>query len=145
MSFPGRARKGNRYKTNVLGVDIDVDTCWIGIAWRDGVGSKVQDGIGSFAGIDPAKPAGEEGGVKAIVPVSPFTAGELDSLFAGEEDEDVVFVAGLSEHGMEISDLGIHVGNLGEVGRELLVGERGVGQIRRASDFLGRGRLKRCS
>ena len=66
--------------------------CWFGTGEVNEGGENVgvlHDGFGAGRS-DFSGPAGDEGGVETVVPIGPFTAGELRSLLAGEEDEGVV-------------------------------------------------------
>ena len=76
--------------------------------------------------------------MKAAVPVGPFIAGELRALFAGEENEGIFGIFCVVEELHELANLGIHVGDLGEVGGEAFTSFRSVGKIGRKFDFLGR-------
>ena len=76
--------------------------------------------------------------MKASVPVGPFIAGELRALFAGEENQGVLGELGVVEEFEEFAELGIHVSDLGEVGREALAGFGSVGEVGWEFNFLWR-------
>ena len=75
--------------------------------------------------------------METVVPIGPLAAGELSTLLAGEKDEGAVGEFGFIEESEEFADLGIHVGDLGEVVGVLLPRHRGVSEIRGEFDFLG--------
>ena len=75
----------------------------------------LDEGVGAVAGFGFAGPAGDQGGVQAGVPVGPLAAGELRALLGGEEHQRVVGPTGCVEHGEDLADLAVHVGDFGEV------------------------------
>lgn len=88
----------------------------------------LHDGFGA-GGSDFSRPASDERSVETVVPIGPLTTGELSTLLAGEKDEGVVGEFGFIKESEEFADLGIHVGDLGEVVGVLLPRHRGVGEI----------------
>ena len=91
----------------------------------------LHDGFGSLSGRNPTGPAGDQRGVEAVVPVGPFASGELGTLFAGEEDEGVFGEIGFIQELEKFADLGIHVGDFGEIPGEVFASHGSIRQVRR--------------
>ena len=60
------------------------------------------------------------------IPVGPFTARKLSTLFRGKQDQGVVLLRGMLQRIQECTHLGIHVGYFGQVSAEILTRTDGI-------------------
>lgn len=93
-------------------------------------------GVGG-AGFYFSGPAGDEGGLEAVVVAGPFGEGEAAALLGGDDEEGVISEVVFFDEVHRLADLGIEVGDLGEVAAHTLASYRGVDEVRGKLYFVG--------
>ena len=88
------------------------------------------------ARFDLTGPTGDEACLKAVVIAGPLGKGEGAALFGGDNEESVVGEAILFDKVHGLADLGIEIGNLGEVAAHAVPGFGGIDEVGRELDFI---------
>ncbi len=104
--------------------------------WKD-VEVLDHGGIGG-AGFDLSGPAGDESGLEAVVVAGPFGEGEGAALFGGDDEEGVVGESIFFDEVHRLADLGIKVGDFGEIAAHPVACFRGVDEVGWKLHFVGR-------